>query len=69
MRLPETVVKVFVVCKAESSEECQRCPFFNLPERRFVCRDDFEDILEEVFNILEEESKVETVGDSDHPQA
>jgi len=59
MKLPKSVVKVFVVCKAESSEECQGCPFFTLPESRYVCRDDFEDILEEVFDILEKEEASE----------
>ncbi|RLG96195.1 hypothetical protein DRO29_05095 [Candidatus Bathyarchaeota archaeon] len=59
MRLPETVVKVYVVCKAESSEECYGCPFFKLPEDRFVCRDDYEGILEEVSNDIEEEQASE----------
>jgi len=55
LRLPETVVKVYVVCKAESSEECYGCPFFRLSESVFVCRDDYEGILEEVSNDLKKE--------------
>ena len=55
LKLPECIVKVYVVCKAESSEECYGCPFFKLPEDRFVCRDSYEDILEEVFDDIEEE--------------
>ena len=55
MKLPERIVKVYVVCKAESSEECYGCPFFKLPEDRFVCRDDHEGILEEVSNDLKKE--------------
>jgi len=56
LKLPECIVKVYVVCRAESSEECYGCPFFRLGEDRFVCRDSYEDILEEVFDDLEEQA-------------
>ena len=54
MKLPENVKKIFVVCRAKTAEECRRCPFFELPESRCVCREDFKGILEEVEDILEE---------------
>ena len=48
MKLPETIKKIYVVCDAQDSKTCLECPFFHLPESRFVCRDEEADIIEEL---------------------
>ena len=59
IKLPDHIVKIYVVCKAEDLDTCKKCPFFKLPERLFNCGQDYEDILEEVFNDIEREESTD----------
>ena len=58
-KLPSFIRKIYVLCSAESIDECRACPFFKLPEDRFFCGDDPEDLIEEI------ESDIEEVEDDD----
>jgi len=50
-RLPSFIRKIYVLCSAESAKECRKaCPFFKLPEDKFFCADDPEDLIEEIEN-------------------
>lgn len=47
MKLPEVIERIYIVCRAEEAEECYRCPFFDLPESRCLCRGDLQGLLGE----------------------
>jgi len=59
IKLPDGVVKVYVVCKEESYLSCKECPLFKLPLNIIVCGQEYEDILEEVFNDIEREESTD----------
>ena len=48
MKLPKAIEKMYILCRAEEAEECYRCPFFNLPDSKCVCRGDLQGLREEI---------------------
>ena len=46
MSLPDCVRRVYVVCDAETMEDCHRCPFFD--EDRALCYTDLKSLREEI---------------------
>ena len=48
MKLPKYVRKIYILCSAESAEECYRCPFYRLGEDKAVCRGDLDGLREEI---------------------
>ena len=54
MSLPDCVRRVYVVCDAETMEDCHRCPFFD--EDRALCYTDLKSLREELCSEKEEEA-------------
>ena len=46
LNLPDCVRRVYVVCDAETMEDCRRCPFFD--EDRALCYTDLKSLREEI---------------------
>ena len=54
-KLPKFIRKLYVLCDAEGIEDCEKCPFFELDDSKFICVETIFQLLDVVIEDIKEE--------------